>query len=96
MINIIIEACDECCAISVRGHANYCDGNDIVCAGVSAIIQAFIGVMINSEVEHEYSLQSGECEVIFADGLACELNMLIIGLLQIEKAYPENVALTFV
>lgn len=96
MINVVIDKRSDYCTLSVRGHANYCDGNDIVCAGISAIVQAFVGVVINSDVDHTYTMESGICEVTFGSGLDRELDMLTIGILQIERAYPKNVSLTFV
>lgn len=86
---------DKTTAVHCGGHAGYCCGNDIVCAGVSALVQAFVGTMINSEITIDYKMDCGYCKAIVGIGADRELKMLIIGLLQIQKAYPENVILTY-
>ena len=95
MISINIEEKkDGSVHINCGGHANFCDGNDIVCAGVSAIVQAFIGAVVNSDVNIEYLTEHGYCKAVVGKGASRELRMLIIGIMQIEKAYPDNVRLT--
>lgn len=96
MITIDIKRNDDnTTAVHCGGHAGYCSGNDIVCAGVSAVVQAFVGTMINSDIATDYKMDCGYCKVIVGEGADRELKMLIIGLLQIQKAYPKNIILTY-
>lgn len=95
MVSINIEeAKDGSVHINCGGHAHFCDGNDIVCAGVSAIVQAFVGAVVNSDAEIDYSMDCGYCKAKVGKGAERELKMLIIGIKQIELAYPNNVSLT--
>lgn len=95
MVSINIEKKkDGSVHLNCGGHAHFCDGNDIVCAGVSAIVQAFVGAVVNSDVEIDYSMDRGYCKAVVGKGAGRELRMLIIGIMQIEKAYPDNVRLT--
>ena len=95
MVSINIEKKkDGSVHINCGGHAHFCDGNDIVCAGVSAIVQAFVGAVVNSDVDIDYSMDCGYCKAVVGKGASKELRMLIIGIMQIEKAYPKNVRLT--
>lgn len=81
--------------VECNGHANYSEhGTDIVCSAVSALVQAYIGALVNSDIETSHTLEPGHCKVISTLGGLRELRMLAIGLMQIEKAHPENVALT--
>jgi uncharacterized protein YsxB (DUF464 family) len=94
MISIIIERDGDYTSINCNGHANFSDGNDIVCAGVSAIVQSFVGAIINMEVDEHHEMDSGYCKIRVGKGAERELRMLIIGIKMIEKAYPKNVLLT--
>jgi len=85
--------------LHMSGHAEYATGNDIVCAGCSAIAYALIGWIANSpehmrDVDEMYealghvliSAQGDECfQAVF--------DMAVIGLAQIGRKYPENVEL---
>lgn len=93
MIEITVrETANEYC-IELSGHANYSRGADIVCAGVSAIVYAYIGYIRNSKIAvNELQISSGKvvCKVN-KDGAREAFEMAAIGLMQIEKQYPKNI-----
>ena len=75
--------------LEIKGHANYAQtGHDIVCAGVSALVQTYIAytnrkpqVFGNGAFFMRFeSEQEDVC-----------LDMLVCGLINISKAYPNNV-----
>jgi len=84
---------DDRLHLSMRGHAEHNEkGADVVCAGVSAIVFALAGYLVNfaeDAVIHrlEYGCAELEC------GLDAEaaLKQTLIGLLQISVEYPESV-----
>ena len=84
----------------VLGHANYDEyGKDIVCAGVSALVQALMGYIEN----HPYcvecvSINNGEV-IISCDGgedISAVFYMASIGLEQIADAYPDHVQIDII
>lgn len=88
--------------LCVIGHANYDEyGKDIVCAGVSALVQALI-----SCIEERYYM--GECisidstagEVIVSceggDDVAAVFYMTACGLRQIADSYPDHVQIDII
>lgn len=89
--------------LKVSGHADYARGNDIVCAGVSAIVAALFGWVKNcpDEIKKVFSMTSedklsdgmGEAEIyVKATEVFCPAFMTaVIGLAQIAQAFPKNV-----
>lgn len=81
----------------MRGHAQYNPGCDIVCAGASAIAYALAGYLHNCGGHllgwREERLDSGDLSLQCAgDEMVGEAyRMALIGLLQLEAAYPEHV-----
>lgn len=86
--------CDEAHELKISGHAGYAEkGKDIVCAGVSAITYALLGI-----IDADYISRR------IADGnvyIRCENNserigtafdMAIIGYEQIAHTHPDNVS----
>ena len=83
----------------VKGHAGYSDhGNDIVCAGVSAITFTLLGFLEN----HWDDIESISAQVNSGDVcVRCEGNekvaqafeMTMIGLKQIAMKYPKHVTI---
>lgn len=74
--------------IILNGHAD----DSRVCAGISALVYAFKGYLDNFAVECDYRIESGEVFCHIKDEKGTEVfNLLTIGLMQIEKAHPENV-----
>ena len=88
--------------LSVNGHAGYADkGQDIVCAGVSAIVYALIGWLENNSTETRFvSIDECNGEVI----LSCEgdsdvsavFYMAAVGIEQIANTYPDHVDIDIV
>lgn len=83
-------------SITILGHANYApEGQDIVCAGVSALVQTLIQSVekLTTDVI-EYSMQPGKVDIKFWN-LSSESRTLIgsffIGLDMISLAYPDHV-----
>ncbi len=82
--------------IQMRGHAHYAKpGQDIVCAGVSALIQTLIqSVEELTEDTIEYSMQPGSVDIKFwslSDQAQVLVNSFFIGVESIAATYPENV-----
>ena len=83
--------------LSVVGHANYAEyGKDIVCAGVSALVQALVGwIEENSWKVECISVDPKEGEVIISceggEEIAAVFNMTSVGLEQIAQSYPDYV-----
>ena len=83
--------------LTVLGHANYGEyGKDIVCAGVSALVQALIGWIEENSYKTEcVSIDPKEGEVIISceggEEVAAVFYMTAIGLAQISDVYPDHV-----
>lgn len=83
--------------LTVLGHANYAPyGQDIVCAGVSALVQALIGWIEENYYKAEcISVDHNEGEVIVScaggDDVASVFQMAFIGLGQIADVYQDYV-----
>ena len=86
---------DSTHTLVVEGHANYGEyGNDIVCAGISSIVQALI-----RWIEENYykancisvDTQGGKVVISCEGGedVAAVFNMASIGLEQIADCYPD-------
>lgn len=84
-------------SLSVHGHANYDKyGKDIVCAGVSALIQALIGWAENHpHIIECVNIDDQNGEVIIEcqgeEDVAAVFYMTAIGVEQIAEAYPNHV-----
>ncbi len=89
-------------SLTVSGHANYDEyGRDIVCAGISALVQALIGWLEENHYRASFaSVDQKEGElVISADGgedIAAIFNMASIGLMQIADSYPDHVQIDII
>lgn len=88
--------------LSVSGHARYSPyGQDIVCAGVSAIVYALIGWLENCFGDTKFvSIDERDGEVIIsAQGdafVATAFYMAAIGIEQIANTYPAHVNIDIV
>lgn len=84
-------------ALTVLGHAGYAEyGRDIVCAGVSSLVQALIGwIEENYYKANCISVAPKEGEVIISceggEDVAAVFYMTYIGLAQIADCYPDHV-----
>ena len=81
--------------LSVQGHAGWSQhGNDIVCAGVSAISFALLGYLHNAGSDiAEAQADSGNLLIECSDGerVTTAFDMAMVGYLQIAKKYPQCV-----
>ena len=77
----------------VKGHAEYCPGNDIVCAGVSALVGALANyAAAHSHYRHVRShLQKGDAFFACGGGGEDGFDMIVEGLAAIAAAYPDHV-----
>lgn len=102
MIQATYRAEGDTHSLAVNGHAGYAEkGADIVCAGVSALVQALIGWIENNPCEVEcISVDDNIGEVIICcDGgeeIAAVFYMTAIGLEQIANVYPDYVQINFI
>ena len=82
--------------ITVSGHANYAEaGKDIVCAGVSALVQGLIrSVESLTSDKIEYEISPGRADIYFKD-LSGAGKLLVdsffIGVCQIADEFPDYV-----
>lgn len=79
--------------VYVKGHADYAPGNDIVCAGVSALVGALVGyARKNSACRHlRCNVQPGEVFLSCRGGLGVGFDMIVGGLAAIAASYPDHV-----
>ena len=84
--------------VTIEGHAGYAEaGQDIVCAGVSAIVQTLIQSVEDLTTDViEYTMQPGFVEIRFLT-LSVESRVLLdsamIGLEMIADAHPHHVVI---
>ena len=83
-------------SIYIDGHANYApQGQDIVCAGVSTLVQTLIQSVEELTTDAiEYSMNPGRVQIKFWS-LSSESRTLVssffCGVRMISEAYPDNV-----
>lgn len=82
--------------ITIIGHANYAPmGEDIVCAGVSTLVQTLIqSIEDMTKDKIEYSMQSGLVEIkhgILSERAQVLFDSFFIGMNLIAETYPKNV-----
>ena len=85
-------------SLIVKGHSEYADhGNDIVCAGVSALTQAAILGLRHYGVNMDVSMSYGKEMTVQInkneDIVKPIFTAMVAGLKEIAKQYPENVRL---
>ncbi len=88
---------------TVEGHAEYAPkGEDICCAGVSSITQtALIGLINHLQLKPEYTVESGNMEVLLAQNLSPTdnekaqiiLTTMLAGLESMKSSYSELIKL---
>jgi len=84
-------------SFQVKGHAGFApDGQDIYCAGVSAVAQtALLGLSINLSIQPEYQVEEGWLQCRLPEGLDQEdmekaqiiLSTMEAGMLAMQEAY---------
>ena len=88
--------------LMVLGHANYAEyGKDIVCAGVSALVQALIGLIENNDCSADFvSIDETGGEVVVSceggERLAAVFEVTTTGLEQIAYSYPDHVQIDYI
>ena len=86
--------------LSISGHAHYADyGQDIVCAGVSAIAFSLLGWLEHNEEELS-DLSVSEVEQFYlsckgSEKIDTAFQMAVIGLVQIAREYPDHVEIEY-
>jgi uncharacterized protein YsxB (DUF464 family) len=102
MINVTYSVNDNTHNLTVFGHANYAEkGSDIVCAGVSALVQALVGWLgEHSEYADFVSIDELHGEVVIdctgGEDVAAVFLLTAIGLEQIANTYPDNVQIEII
>lgn len=98
MIDIHYAQSGDTHELQISGHAGYSRvGNDIVCAGVSAIAYTLLGFLENQQDDITAmcgpATSDGELYVSCCGGphIALGFEMAIIGLSQIANKYPDHV-----
>lgn len=95
MINTLITVSVRRDTISVIGHAGYAPpGQDIVCAGVTALTQTLAASLDNlTEDAADYTFAPGMF-ILETKDLSAEANLLVdsffMGICKIADAYPEH------
>lgn len=85
--------------ISIKGHAHYAEpGKDIVCAGVSTLVQNLIQSIEELTADQiQYSMQPGTVDIKFGN-LSEHAQLLVssffVGIEMIASEYPDNLKLT--
>lgn len=84
-------------SLSVRGHAGYNPGNDIVCAAVSALVQTFEASAREFTADGmQSSLRDGEALISWPRAPTAQLSLLIdslyLGLCRMSESYPDHVS----
>lgn len=91
---------DRTHTLEVSGHANYAEyGKDIVCAGVSALIQALMGwIEENSWKTDCINIDTKEIVISCEGGeeVSAVFYMTALGLQQIADCYPDNVQIDII
>lgn len=102
MVNAIYRIEENTHTLTVQGHANYDEyGKDIVCAGISSIVQALIGWLEENYYKANcISVNPKEGEVIVSceggEDIAAVFQMASIGLEQIADCYPAHMQIQII
>lgn len=85
--------------ISVKGHANYAEpGKDIVCAGVSILVQTLIQSIEEQTTDQiQYSISPGSVDIKhgkLSERAQVLMASFFVGIRMIADEYPDNVSLS--
>lgn len=83
------------CVLRADGHAAYCPGSDIVCAGVSALMCALAGALDTLGAQGvQRTLSAGHAAIAANDrtDVRAAFTVAVTGLRQLAEAYPGHVA----
>lgn len=95
----MIEIARHEAGITINGHAHYAEaGKDIVCAGISALVQTLIQSIEELTADKiQYSMSPGTVDIKFGN-LSEQAQLLVssffVGAQMIADEYPDNVKLT--
>ncbi len=80
--------------LEVSGHAGYACSNDIVCAAVSALVDAYVTYLEEYDgAGVEIDLGDGYAEILISERDAA-WDMVLCGMYAIANAYPDYVMMT--
>ncbi|MBE6583633.1 MAG: ribosomal-processing cysteine protease Prp [Ruminococcaceae bacterium] len=93
MISARFQRDGEKIKLSMRGHANYAEGQaDIVCAAVSGIFYSLIGYLAICTSDTSFDrIGHGYADVVCSTEGESAMKQTCIGLIQIQNTYPECV-----
>jgi uncharacterized protein YsxB (DUF464 family) len=93
MIRIFSYRCGGKYRLYVTGHADFAPGNDIVCAGVSALVGALVQYARQSPACRHLRchVQKGEVFLSCRGGLGAGFDITVGGLSAIAASYPAHV-----
>ena len=88
--------------VSVKGHADYSPGNDIVCAGISTLSYTLLNYIRQAEKEHlvsdySYTEEPGDIHMefkvqwLFGREIGTAIDVFRTGMERLESQYPENI-----
>lgn len=82
--------------ITVSGHANYAEaGKDIVCAGVTALVQGLIRSMESlTRDQIQYDITPGRADIYYgnlSEAGSLLVDSFFIGVCQIANEFPDHV-----
>ena len=85
--------------ITIDGHAGYAEaGKDIVCAGVTALVQTLITSMEELTADQiEYSISPGKADIRYrnlSEAGRLLVGSFFVGLKEIEREFPEYIRLS--
>lgn len=85
--------------IKVQGHAQYAAaGKDIVCAGVSVLVQTLVEALEElTDAKFEYEMSAGYVDIQFgylSSRAKLLINAFFIGIEMIANEYPHHVCVT--
>ena len=85
--------------ITLEGHAGYAQaGKDIVCAGVTALVQTLIASLEELTADQiEYSISPGKADIRYrnlSEAGRLLVGSFFVGLKEIEREFPEYIRLS--
>ena len=91
MIEVFAHRQGEKCRLYVSGHAAYSPGNDIVCAGVSALVGTLVQYASKHYRQVRCRMQAGDAFLAAGAGAQDGFDMIVAGLSAIAATYPAHV-----
>ena len=97
MISVTVGLYCDKFSFAMEGHAGYNPGNDIVCSAASALGQALYGYLDNNRDKitvDRMDKDKGQMHISIKGNasLLPAFEVVILGLMQIAKKYPEHVS----